>query len=57
MTPIRSADDLAPGQSFDLGCFVLPREEVLHFAHRYDPQPFHLDDEAARSSIFGRLVA
>jgi acyl dehydratase len=57
MTPIRSADDLATGMSFDLGQFVLPRAEVLEFARRYDPQPFHLDEEAARHSVFGRLVA
>ncbi|WP_237213632.1 MaoC/PaaZ C-terminal domain-containing protein [Falsiroseomonas oryziterrae] len=57
MTPIRSADALSPGQSFDLGGFVLTRAEVLDFARRFDPQPFHLDDEAARHSIFGRLVA
>ncbi len=57
MTPIRSADELAPGQSFDLGSFVLTREEVLDFARRFDPQPFHLDEEAARQSMFGRLVA
>ena len=57
MTPVRSLDDLAPGMSFDLGSFVLTREEVLDFARRYDPQPFHLDEAAARDSIFGRLVA
>jgi acyl dehydratase len=57
MTPLRSADDLAPGMSFDLGQFVLPRAEVLDFARRYDPQPFHLDEDAARQSVFGRLVA
>jgi acyl dehydratase len=57
MAPIRSADDLAPGASFDLGSFVLTREEVLDFARRFDPQPFHLDEEAAKASIFGRLVA
>ncbi len=56
-TPIRSADELAPGMSVELGRFLLPREEVLDFARRYDPQPFHLDEEAARGSIFGRLVA
>jgi acyl dehydratase len=57
MTPIRSLDDLSPGMEFDLGQFVLTREEVLDFARRFDPQPFHLDDEAAKDSIFGRLVA
>jgi acyl dehydratase len=57
MDPVRSLDELSPGMTFDLGGFVLTREEVLDFARRYDPQPFHLDDEAARGSIFGRLVA
>ena len=57
VTPIRSLDDLSPGMTFELGGFVLTREEVLDFARRFDPQPFHLDEEAARGSIFGRLVA
>lgn len=57
MTPLRSADALAPGMAFDLGSFVLPRAEVLEFARRWDPQPFHLDEDAARHSVFGRLVA
>jgi acyl dehydratase len=54
--PIRSLDDLAPGQSWDLGTFSLPLEEVVAFASRYDPQFFHLDADAARDSIFGELV-
>jgi len=33
------------------------KDEIVAFAKKYDPQPFHLDDEAARKSIFGRLVA
>lgn len=57
MIPIASPDDLSPGMTFDLGRFVLPRAEVLEFAGRYDPQPFHLDEEAAKGSLFGRLVA
>ena len=57
MTPLTSLDELSPGQEFDLGRFSLPLEEVLDFARRYDPQPFHLDVEAARASIFGGLVA
>lgn len=57
MIPLTSLDDLSPGQEFDLGRFALPLEEVLDFARRYDPQPFHLDPEAAKASIFGELVA
>jgi len=33
------------------------RDEIIAFAKRFDPQPFHLDDEAGRNSIFGGLVA
>ncbi|NGM18596.1 acyl dehydratase [Roseomonas stagni] len=57
MEPLNSLDDLTPGQVFDLGRFTLPRQEVLDFARRYDPQYFHLDEEAAKDSIFGGLVA
>ncbi|MBU8542208.1 MULTISPECIES: MaoC/PaaZ C-terminal domain-containing protein [Roseomonadaceae] len=57
MTPLSSLDDLRPGQEFDLGTFSLPRAEVLAFASRYDPQYFHLDEAAAKDSLFGGLVA
>ena len=33
------------------------KDDIIAFAKKYDPQPFHLDEEAARNSIFGRLVA
>jgi hypothetical protein len=33
------------------------REEIVEFAHRYDPQPFHVDENAAKASIFGGLIA
>ena len=33
------------------------KDEIIAFAKKFDPQPFHLDEEAARHSIFGRLVA
>ncbi len=57
MTPLNSLDELSPGQEFDLGRYALPRQEVLDFAGKYDPQYFHLDEEAAKDSIFGGLVA
>ncbi len=53
---IQSLDDLAPGQSWDLGTLSLPLDEVVAFAARFDPQFFHLDAEAARESLFGELV-
>ncbi len=37
--------------------YAVTREEVIDFASRYDPQPFHLDDDAAAATHFGRLSA
>lgn len=37
--------------------YSVTREEVIVFAEKYDPQPFHLDDEAAKNTFFGRLSA
>jgi len=50
-------DALTPGTLTECGSFSLTREEIVDFARRYDPQPFHLDDEAAKHSVFGRLTA
>ena len=50
-------EDLHAGQTIELGSVTVEREEVLAFARQYDPQPFHLDDEAAARSMFGRLSA
>lgn len=50
-------EDLHAGQTIELGSVAVEREEVLAFARRYDPQPFHLDDAAAAHSMFGRLAA
>jgi acyl dehydratase len=37
--------------------YKVTREEVIEFAMKYDPQPFHLDDDAAKTTFFGRLSA
>lgn len=51
-------EDLVPGRTFRFGDYPVTREEVLEFARRYDPQPYHLDDAAAAANpIFGRLCA
>lgn len=41
----------------DFGAMPVSREAVLAFAQQFDPQPFHLDDEAAKASLFGGLSA
>ena len=50
-------EDLEIGASASFGSYLVTREEVLAFAERYDPQPFHLSDEAAAQTHFGRLSA
>ena len=50
-------EDFAPGQEFDLGTYAVSEEEILEFGRRYDPQPFHVDPQAARHSPFGGLIA
>ena len=50
-------DDLAVGQRFVSGTHTMDAAEIKEFAARYDPQPFHMDDAAARGTLFGGLVA
>lgn len=50
-------DDLKVGQKAAFGRYRVTREEVLEFARKYDAQPFHLSDEAAAATHFGRLAA
>ena len=50
-------EDLVVGAETDFGTYDVAREEVLEFARKYDPQPFHLSDEAAAQTHFGRLSA
>lgn len=50
-------NDLAVGQTFTSATHVISSDEIKAFAALYDPQPFHLDDEAAKSTLFGGLAA
>ena len=50
-------EDLEPGQVVELGSHTVSEEEILAFARQWDPQPFHVDPQAARSSVFGGLIA
>jgi len=50
-------EDLEVGSTSKFGRYDVTREEVMEFARKYDPQPFHLDDEAAAQTHFGRLSA
>jgi len=50
-------EDLVVGAETEFGSYQVTREEVIDFARKYDPQPFHLSDEAAAQTHFGRLAA
>lgn len=50
-------EDMTPGRVVELGEVVAEREEMIEFAKRYDPQPFHLDEAAAGGSLFRGLAA
>jgi acyl dehydratase len=53
----RYLDDFAVGQTFGSGRLRIDKEQIFAFAAEFDPQPFHLDEAAARHSIFGGLAA
>ena len=50
-------EDIHIGDIQRFGSYRVTREDVIDFARRYDPQPFHLDDEAAAATHFGRIAA
>lgn len=50
-------EDFSVGDVHRFGCYEVTREEVVEFARRWDPQPFHLSDEGAARTHFGSLSA
>jgi acyl dehydratase len=50
-------EDIAAGERAELGRHTFTAEDIKSFARRYDPQPFHLDEDAAARSHFGALCA
>ncbi|MBX7496031.1 MaoC family dehydratase [Qipengyuania sp. 6B39] len=50
-------EDIVVGSKQSFGHYEVTRDEVIAFASRYDPQPFHLDDDAAAQTHFGRISA
>jgi acyl dehydratase len=50
-------EDMTPGRVFDIGKRQVTAEEIVRFAAEYDPQDFHLDEQAGKASILGGLAA
>lgn len=65
MTPATSAtpinqryfEDFIPGTVYEFGSLVAEETEMISFAKRFDPQPFHTDPQAAQQSMYGGLIA
>lgn len=55
MTPLDTF--LQIGEEIDLGSYCFDAAAIKAFAVKYDPQPFHIDEDAARDTVFGRLCA
>ncbi|WP_374443744.1 MaoC family dehydratase [Stella sp.] len=54
---MRYFEDFHAGDVYDLGSRAVTREEILDFARQFDPQYFHVDEERAKESIYGGLIA
>jgi acyl dehydratase len=50
-------EDVKVGDTERFGRYEVTREEIIEYARQFDPQPFHLDEEAAKASPFGGLIA
>lgn len=57
MAEVEYFEDIAIGATAEFGPITVTREEVVAFAAEFDPQPFHLSDEAAAATHFGSLAA
>jgi acyl dehydratase len=55
--PDHTFEDFAVGQVYELGSRTVTEAELVEFARQWDPQPFHVDPEAAKESVFGGLIA
>jgi acyl dehydratase len=50
-------EDFREGEAHEFGSVTVTRDDIVRFASEFDPQPFHVDDEAAAKTMFGGLIA
>lgn len=55
--PKYAYEDMEPGMTLPFGPRTISKEEIIEFASQFDPQPFHLDEEAGKASVLGGLAA
>ncbi len=53
----RYFEDFTVGMTLEMGPRTVTKDEIIRFAEKFDPQPFHLDEEAGKASLFGGLAA
>ena len=54
---IRYAEDYKAGDVFDFGAYDVTHDEIIEFSQQYDPFPFHVDDQAAKETVFGGIIS
>ena len=54
---MRYWEDFGEGQVYELGEETIQQDEIIEFARRFDAQPFHVDPQAAKKSMYGGLIA
>lgn len=57
MTDLIYFEDVQVGETHRFGRYEVTREEIIEYARQFDPQPFHMDEAAAKASMFGGLIA
>ena len=57
MMELKHFEDYEPGQMEIAGSYTVDKEELIDYAAKWDPQPFHVDEEAAKTSIYGGITA
>lgn len=57
ISPRYAFEDFEPGHALQLGSYAVTADEIIDFAREFDPQPFHLDEAAGKSSLLGGLAA
>ena len=53
----RYAEDYNAGDVFELGTYDVTREEIIEFSRKYDPFPFHIDEQAAQQTVFAGIIS
>ena len=57
MSEVLYWEDFKVGETVEMGSHCFTAEDIIAFARQFDPQPFHIDAEAARASFYGELIA